>query len=116
MIHIMIGGRLKELARYRPELPRFVNGRTSAVMLATDGGNRTQKVLLEATDAAMWRTLRSVKESASISVTGDAKFVCVAMLQARYVREMLKDANDFVFSVAMKGQHHGAWWHAIRRG
>lgn len=83
MIHILIGGRLKEPAKGSAKPPLFVIERTTAIMLATDGGNRAQKVLLETTDADIGRTLRNVKEGASIAVTGEATFVGVGTLRVR---------------------------------
>ena len=83
MIHIMIGGRLKEPAKGSAKPPLFVIERTTAVMLATDGANRSQKVLLETTDPDIGRTLRNLKDGTSITVTGEATFVGVGTLQVR---------------------------------
>ena len=83
MIHVMIDGRLKEAAKSYARPPQLVIYETAAVMLATDGGNRAQKVLLETTDPDIGRMLRSVKAGASITVTGEATFVGVSTLRVR---------------------------------
>lgn len=83
MIHVMIGGRLKEAAKSYAIPPNLMIHATTAVMLANDGSNRAQKVLLETTDADIGRKLRNLKEGATIAVTGEARFVGVGTLQVR---------------------------------